>query len=145
MSLLSFRLLLIMWPKYVFDTTVFIREPLRYSLAEGLALNLCPLKLSTALLFSLNFIPYLDAYVSHSSSNFMRGGAITKILRSNHFKHTLFCTVLLMFNTRDSQVIMFLSDECVWVRVCVCGVWVFACVCLFVCYCVCRDVCREDN
>ena len=52
-----------MWPKYVYDTAVIIREPLRYSLAEGLALNLCPLKLSTTLLFSLNFIPYLDAYV----------------------------------------------------------------------------------
>ena len=41
-----------MWPKYVYDTVVFIREPLRYSLVEGLALNLCPLKLSTTLLFS---------------------------------------------------------------------------------------------
>ena len=70
MSLLSFRLLLIMWPKYLYDTAVFIREPLRYSLAEGLALNLCPLKLSATLLFSLNFIPFLDAYVSHSLSNF---------------------------------------------------------------------------
>ena len=59
-----------MWPKYVYAISVLIREPLRYSLAEGLALNLHPLKLKITLLFSLNFIPYLNAYVSHSLSNF---------------------------------------------------------------------------
>ena len=32
-----------MWPKYLNDVSVFIMEPLRYSVAEGLALNLYPL------------------------------------------------------------------------------------------------------